>query len=175
MMTNKTRVKSAITNIKAAMPDYWASCLNKRLGGGGGCYQQFDSPEELETALMAADWEQAEHPDVMPGCTAFKTPLRGMYGLVELERLPADAAVFFEDFKGVGEYSPTVKAARESEAEETWIILGFEEGIEGEIAFTFHPGEPVRPSQTKASDVELGRAYTPAEAMAMGFDFAQVK
>ena len=51
-------------------------------------------------------------------------------------------------------------------------IIGNEEGHD--VVFTFHPGEPVRPSLLEVSDCHNGTKLTKVEALNLGFDLAKV-
>lgn len=132
------------------------------------------TPEEMEKALKAADWIEAEHPDVMPGCKAFKTTdiKGGHFGLLKIADLPEDAEITAFDPKGTGKVSMVVSGQSGPLVAETWLIIGDEEGHD--VVFTFHPGEPVRPSVLDISDCPNGTKLTKAEALGLGFDFAKV-
>ena len=168
-------IQHAINETKQVIPGYFENTCKMRLSGGtGSCYDKIMSIEDMELALMEADWQEATHPDVMLGCKAYKTTdiKSGRFGLVAIADLPDDAIIIASDPKGTGRVSMTVTGVKREEVEVTWIILGDENGHQ--VVFTFHPGEPVRPSMLTVSDCPDGKVLTKKEAMALGFDLAKV-
>ena len=177
------RVRAAICRTAAFIPSYYGKMLAQRLpaGGCGSIFEGFDSPEQLAAALMGANWEVAEPPagSAMPGCGYFKTRdiPGGRYGLVRIADLPDDTQILARDPKGTGMVSMAVQGVRGLEAFETWIILGpgDEDGVSGEVVWTFHPGDPVGPSRLEVKDVPDGTVLTKAKAMELGFDLAKIE
>lgn len=169
------RIKAAIVATKGYIPGYFENTCKKHMKhGAGSIYEDIETVEQMEAALLDADWVPATHPDVMPGCTAFKTTSikSGRYGLVEIDSLPDDVSLVASDPKGTGCVSMTVKGTRGEKTDETWIILGNEDGHE--VVFTFHPGKPVRPSVVTVVDCPDGKALSKSEAINLGFKLAQV-
>lgn len=165
-------VRAAINNTKAVVSGYWAKCLQQRslqAGGTGSVYNL--SPEGIEQALQGASWEPYEHPAVMPGCRAFRAPLAGFLGVVKVSEQPVGTVFTLTDPKDTGTCELAVQAAMGPEVDFTVIILGMEQG--SEVVFTFHPGEPIRPSQVQAPSND-GRKIGREEAMLMGFIYAKV-
>lgn len=66
----------------------------------------------------------------------------------------------------------TVSGEKGPATEETWLIIGKEEGTD--VVFTFHPGEPVRPSVVEVKDCPDGTKLTKDQAIALGFDLAKI-
>lgn len=173
-MTNNI-VISAIEATKKYLGEYFINTCRQRLAGGlGSIYEGINTPEEMEEALKAANWVEAEHPDVIPGCKAYKTTdiKGGHFGLLKIADLPEDTAIYACDPKGTGKVSMIVSGIQGPSVDETWLIIGDEEGHD--VVFTFHPGEPVRPSVLEVSDCPNGTKLTKAEALSLGFDFAKV-
>ena len=177
------RVREALYRTAAFMPSYYGKMLAQRLpaGGCGSVFEGFDSPEQLAAAILGANWEPAEPPagSAIPGCGYFKTHdiPGGRMGLVHIVDLPDDVQIVARDPKGTGKVSMAVQGVRGPEAPETWLITGpgEEDGVSGEVVWTFHPGPPVRPSLVEVENVPDGTILTKAEAMALGFDLAKVE
>ena len=66
----------------------------------------------------------------------------------------------------------TVSGEKGPEVEDTWLIVGKEDGVD--VVFTFHPGEPVRPSVVEAKDCPDGTKLTKEQALNLGFDLAKI-
>ena len=169
------RIINAINTTISTIPEYFENTCKQRLtGGAGSIFDGIKTIEEMKDWLERANWEEAKHPDVMPGCTAFKTRdiPGGRMGLVPIASLPEEAVIAASDPKGTGAVSMTVSGILGAEAPETWLILGDEAGEE--VVFTFHPGEPVRPSILSVKDCPDGTILTKKEAINLGFDFAKI-
>ena len=168
-----TFVVEAIANTRKVLPEYWDNTLKARLNGGvGSTYDQFDKVEELEKALLTADWEETSHPDVMPGCRVYKTSLGGRYGIVEISSLPADTLLVADDRKNTGRVAMTVKGIKGELVPFTYLIIGKEDGID--VVYTFHPGEPIRPSVVETATLSHGSKVSKAYAKELGFDLAKI-
>ena len=169
-------VNEAIDATKQYLGEYFTNTCKQRLaaGGAGSVYEGINTPEEMEKALREANWVEAKHPDVMPGCKAYKTTdiKGGHYGLIKIADLPDDAIIIASDPKGTGKVSMLVPDMIGPAVEETWLIVGDEEGHD--VVFTFHPGEPVRPSILEVEDCPDGTRLTKVEALVFGFDLAKV-
>lgn len=172
---NNKAVNSAIDATKEYLGSYFENTCKQRLEGGlGSSYDGINSAEEMENALRSANWIVAEHPDVMPGCTAYTTKdiKSGHFGLLKIADLPDDATITASDPKGTGKVSMVVSGEKGPEVEDTWLITGDEDGHD--VVFTFHPGEPVRPSLVEVENCPDGKQLTKEEAIALGFDLAKI-
>lgn len=172
---NNKAVKSAIDATKEYLGSYFENTCKQRLAGGlGSNYDGINSTEEMEDALRNANWTRAEHPDVMEGCTAYTTKdiKGGHFGLLKIAELPEDATITACNPKGTGKVSMVVSGEKGPEVEDTWLIVGENEGHD--VVFTFHPGEPVRPSLVEVKDCPDGKKLTKEEAIALGFDLAKI-
>ncbi len=170
-----TDVQRAIYMTKRHLNDYFENTCKQRLeGGAGSTYDGIETTDEMKDALIAAHWKKAEHPDVMPGCQAYKTEdiKGGHLGLVSIAELPDDATIIASDPKGTGKVSMTVTGQKGPETKETWLIVGKED--DRDVVFTFHPGEPVRPSIIEVKDCPDGTKLTKEQAIALGFDLAKI-
>lgn len=169
----ETFVSECIANTKRIVPDYWNATLAGRLNGGAGSsYDQFETAEALEQALKDANWQEITHPDVMVGCRVFKANIPGRFGLVEIDNLPDDTVLVADDRKGTGHISIVATGTKGQIVEDTYLIVGEEQGEN--VVFTFHPGEPVRPSVVETASVSHGTRLTKAEAKKLGFDLAKI-
>lgn len=171
----QTRIARAIDTTRRLVPGYFEKTVSQRLPktGAGSIVVGFDTSEALEKALVSASWELFSHTALMAGTEAFVTKdIRGLLGVVDLVDLPADAVVTLDDRKGTGKVSCTVEGVRGRDVDFTVIILGLEQGEE--VVFTFHPGDPVFPSQIQTESGMHGRQVAVSEALGMGLEMAKV-
>lgn len=169
------RIIEAIENTPA---DYLASCIAQRCGDSAQGSTYALEPDEVRAALLSEQWVQRDHPEVKAPCVAFVAPRwRGRVGVLPLDAL--NALVRLEDPKRTGYLSAVVHHTADlpcsiSGDRETWLILGPHEGHEGrEVLYTFHPGEPVPPSQVSASEITPGTLMLASEARALGLTHAK--
>lgn len=168
-----TRIAQAVDAIKADST-YWKQTLEQRLpGGAGSVVLDVSDVASLEESLLSAKWEAYSHEAVQEGCTAFVTrDLTGRLGIVELASLPSNTFVTLDDRKNTGKVSAVVRGVLGPVVDFTVIILGIEDGVE--VVFTFHPGDPVRPSQVQTESGMHGRQVTIKEAIGMGLEMAKI-
>ena len=159
-------------------PEYANKMFLQRLPGSGmgSIYPFFESREELESALRAADYEPAEHPAIAPGCKAYVThDIMGAYGMVPVADQPDDTIFVVADPKNTGKVSLMLWGWAEGNrlmTNETWIIVGPNNGEE--VVYTFHPGQPVPRATTSTEELAVGTKLTKQEALAFGFNLAKV-
>ena len=148
--------------------------LGQRIEGpnNAGSSYNISSPEELYNKLISQDWRETTHPDVMPGCRVFKTNLAGLEGILDLDKLPDDIELYAIDPKGTGKVGMGAGNVQKNPVEETYLIIGKEniDGKEEDVVFTFHPGEPVRPSMVETSELSDGEILTKEDAIYFGFN-----
>lgn len=181
-MNSTERVREAIGNTD---PKYWNELLAMRAGESDkaqGSIVENLSPKELAATLMYVDWVPYTHPAIRPGASAFTTNLCGRLGLVTLSTLSEDTPVYLEDTKETGFYSATVIGVPGDLVDFTVMIIGpDEEQPKGrrrpiESVWTFHPGEPVRPSTLQISAFALkNESISIGLAQWLGFDLAKVR
>ena len=151
--------------------------LEQRIEGptNAGSSYKVESKEELYEKLINQTWEETEHPDVMPGCRVFKSNLAGLEGILNLDELPDDVELYAIDPKGTGKIEMGAGKVEKKPAQETYLIIGKEniDGKEEDVVFTFHPGEPVRPSMVESKDIPDGTRLTKEQAHTLGFDMAK--
>lgn len=153
---------------------YLASCLSQRAGTSperlGSFYPDLSPPEVFE-ALQAASWEAYDHPEVRSPAVAFKAAMPGVFGMVRLDALPHDTQLRLVDPKGTGLCDATVVGGVDVAllaVEHTTMLLG--PGDNGEVVWTFFPGDPIWPSTVTA---EPGKVISWAEAKALGFEWVK--
>jgi hypothetical protein len=168
-------VVEAILNIATMMPEYWEKTRAQRIcTGTGSIFNGIDNIADMERELIDARWERAENPNVAPGCAAYTTKdiPGGQYGMVPVAVQGDDTMFVIEDQKGTGKVSLVMQGAGRIPAEETWIIIGPEQGKD--VVYTFHPGEPVPRATTSTEELPVGTVLTKQEALAKGFNLAKV-
>lgn len=175
------RVRKAIASTKRCLPDYWEATLAQRSllsGRAVGSVYQGMTPDQIESMVLAAEWEPYGNPAVMTGCTAAIASLPGRLGLTRLDELPNDKPVYLLDPKKTGKCSAVIAGILGPWVPFSVLILGMEkledgsEEQEEEIVFTFHPGDPVRASELPVEG-NAGRVSV-AEAIALGFELGKV-
>ncbi|TAL09741.1 MAG: hypothetical protein EPO02_09375 [Nitrospirae bacterium] len=176
-MSATQRVRAAIAASQQFAPEYWGNCLAQRAGdsetAAGSIYPDLSGPD-IEWWLLEAEWEEYAHPAILPGCTGFSAVLAGQLGVAPLASLAPDQPVVLDDRKGTGKVSATVTGVRGQIVPLTVLIVGpGEEEGQPEYVWTFHPGDPVRPSQVPAEGMH-GRQITAAEAISLGLETAKI-
>lgn len=170
------KIASAVERTRRLIPGYFEKTLSQRaeLSGcaAGSIYEGIDE-KQLEQMLLNAKWEEYSHEAVMSGCQAFKALMPGRLGIVDLRSLPVGTVVSLDDRKNTGKVSAIVQGVRGPEVDFTVIILGPEQ--DEEVVYTFHPGDPVRPSQVQATPGLHGRQVAIEEALGMGLSMAKIE
>lgn len=175
------RITAAIANTKRLVPGYFqATCASR--GGEAPCGSVIllnNKPafnvEHLLFANYLQHWvEYYDCPNLMQGCTAFEMwkPGIGRLGIVELSSLSDDAVVVLDDRKNTGKVSATIKGALGQVVDFVVCIIGQEQGED--VIFTFHPGDPVNPSQVQAEPGLHGKTVTVSQARQMGLETAKI-
>ncbi len=173
---SRARIARAAETTRRVAPGYFEKTLAQRAelsGQAAGSLYEGISTEELEHKLLSAEWESYSHEAVTPGCSAFKAPLPGRLGVVDLHGLPLDSVVTLDDRKNTAKVSAVVSGVRGEIVDFTVLILGLEQGEE--VIFTLHPGDPVRPSQVQATPGLHGKTVSVREALDMGLTTAKVQ
>lgn len=171
----RVRIAKAAETTRNVVPGYFEKTVAQRAGLeeiAAGSIIESVTASELEQMLLHADWEEYSHDAVMSGCVAFKAPIAGRLGVVDLSKLSDDTVVTLDDRKDTGNVSCVVEGALGPKVDFTVIILGEEQGQE--VIFTFHPGDPVRPSQIETKSGMNGRQVTVKEARSMGLETAKI-
>ena len=151
--------------------------LAQRIEGpnNAGSSYNVNSPEQLYQQLISQEWTETTHPDVMPGCRVFKSNLAGLEGILDLDNLPDDVEMYAIDPKGTGKIGIGAGNIEKNPVKETYLIIGKENinGKDEDVVFTFHPGEPVRPSEVETQEIPDGTRLSKEEAKKLGFDKAK--
>lgn len=151
-------------------------CLAQRADGPqrAGSYFPGAVPEEVESLLMLAGWEEYSHPAVQSPAVAFKAMIPGIVDLVPLaDLIDPSHEVMLLDPKGTGSVEACVRLSDSSGVPVEFTVALLGPGDDGEIVWTFFPGDPIRPS-TIPAEGNVGRRATAAEAIAMGLTIAKV-
>jgi hypothetical protein len=170
------RIHRAIDLTRQVIPGYFEKTLVERAAASGqalgSVYEEY-TPEQLETVLRSATWTPYQHPALAPGCEAFRASLSGRLGIIPLTDLPPDTVVTLDDRKGTGKISAIVNGVRGQRVDFTVLILGPEQGHE--VVFTFHPGDPVVPSQVQTAPGLHKKQITVSDAIALGLVTAKIQ
>lgn len=175
------RITAAIAATKRLVPGYFQATCESR-GGENPCGSVIllnDKPAFNVEHLLFSDYlsmwtEYDDCPNLMPGCKAYKLwkPGIGRLGVVELGSLEDDSVVTLDDRKNTGKVSATVKGALGKVVDFVVCIIGQEQGED--VIFTFHPGDPVNPSQVQAEPGLHGKTVTVSQARQMGLETAKI-
>lgn len=175
LKSTSERIREAVEALKEVAPDYWAATLAQRAelsGKAAGSVYEGVNAGQLEDMILRAQWEPYEHPEVMAGCSAFRARVAGRMGIIRLDTLAPETFVTLDDPKQTGQVYAVVDGSRGPVVDFSVLILGTEQ--EREVVFTFHPGDPAKPSQVPAAG-QHGTQVTVAQALAMGLVTAKVK
>mgnify|MGYP001414697206 CR=1 FL=1 len=136
----------------------------------------FSEPQTAET-LMAAEWTSFDHPEIKSPAKGYSAKIPGRLGLVKLSDLDPDTPVRMEQgHKGEDEYVTALIDSSYTSPEAldvsfTVILLGPSD--DGDIVWTFFPGDPVAPSVMTPSE-ETKSAQTAQDAIDLGFDYGKI-
>ena len=124
----------------------------------------FNEPQTPES-LMAAEWKEFSHPAIQAPAVGYSAPISGSMNLIKLDTLDPQTPVRMElGHKGETEYvtallSPADVRQKGTPVDHTVILLGPSD--DGLIVWTFHPGDPIRPSTTTNESVlEYGKSIS---------------
>lgn len=152
-MKPTTIVRQAIENTKRERPEHWKQCLVQRAGinpGHLGSFYEYLSESAVDHLIEQLIWEPYTHSDVMPGCQAYIAPASGLFGLMPLGDLPEDAELQWDDGKNTGMVELVWRAhgGQFMKVDFTTLIVGPLDASQPiDIVYTFHPGDPIRPSR----------------------------
>ena len=168
-------VVNAINTSKEKMSDYWNNTLKQRsMQSDMVAGSRYDlSPEEIEQALLDADWVPYSHENVKSPAKAYKANIAGFEGIIRLDTLPEDKTVVLDDRKNTGKVSVVADGVMGEKVGHTVILIGPHEG--SEVVWTFHPSDPIMPSVVDADAGMNGKELSVREAIQMGFEYAKLK
>ena len=176
-------VREAVRNSRSHLAEYWAKTLAQRLpGGAGSCVLGVSDADALEDLLLKMDWVEYNHPSIKSPAKGYKAALpggvEGVLGVVRLSDLPEDTRVTLDDRKGTGKVSAVVKGLPVGMRPRVDFIVALmgphPELPEVEVIWTFHPGDPIRPSEVPADGL-AGRIVSVKEAMDLGLEWAKLE
>lgn len=162
------RIRQAFENAKT-IPGHLDGLLKARNSGSGG--SKFKEPQTIER-LVNADWKPFSHPTLMSGTTGFVAPIPGYLGIVPLKDIPDNQEVTLDDGHKTGFLSAIIRGKQNIPVNHTVLIVGDEGGKE--VVYTFHPGDPIRPSSLQIGDYQKGQKITAGEAKKLGFEYAKL-
>lgn len=172
-------VKAAILNTKMHAPDYFKKCLEQRLCNGQGSVTEFDNIDKLEQTLLNSNWEKYKHPNIAEDCSAYiTTSFGGFLGMIDINKLSDQLICRLTDIKGTGKLSLTCYADSDRYPVDYNILIVGDDGY-GPCMFTFHPGEPLKPSTLSADGnnefgLKEGDTITVAQAKKFGFKYVKL-
>jgi len=155
-------------------PSYWEQTLASRQPNGfGSRFLKETSTEEI----LSCNWESyPDCPNPQKGCSYYRAPISGILGIVRLSDLNPETKVSLSDPKSTGKVTPEIERSALpgvlGQVDYTVVILGEEGGRE--VVFTFHPGDPIRPSSVP-SEGRAGSCISVAEALSLGLEFAKIQ
>jgi hypothetical protein len=184
--TNVTdRVRTAVENTKRLALKHWEETLEQRCGltikgRKRGSFYELEL-SEIERAVMQARWYLYEHAGIMKGCVGTFAKIPGKLGIIALAELSPDTQFVTIDAHdrepGYCELLLDGPPVPQQTAGHTTLVLGPDEGKEKEeIIWTFHPGDPILPTETftKKDALKKGQLFSRDEAMAIGFKYAKM-
>jgi hypothetical protein len=138
--------------------------------------------EQTAKSLKNADWKPYEHPDVKAPAVAFRAPIKGYFGIIELKDIDPETPVrIVKAHKGAEtpdgtpiEAACIVPASKvpRPESNFTTILLG--PGGDKEIVWTFFPGPPIAPSSMVWSEELEAEVTNAGEAIAAGYKYGKL-
>jgi hypothetical protein len=139
------------------------------------------SAGELLSELLMAEWGSYEHPAVAQGTAAFRGPIPGYVGVMRLESLDPllDPIISVINPKGLPHGQAAVRRTHTAYpaplVDFSVAILGSgaELGEEGEILWTVHPGDPIRPTEIPLGSYKAN--LTVEEARALGVEWVKIQ
>ena len=176
------RVRDAIQRTKDLEPEYFNNTLAQRSGlnvkGRRGSFYPLE-PAEIEKAIMEASWYKYDHTEISKGCRGAFARIPGNLGVVELALLAPETmlvAIAAHD-REPGYCDLLLEGTTPLQSvTHTTLILGLDPTHDRELMFTFHPGDPIKPSDIVSvkNEVKPGQVLTLKEAQALGFNYTKV-
>ena len=181
MENEKEFLETAFRNVRELVPEYWQKALKQRLaeGGAGSVYHGFSSPEELERALLQAEWTMEDDSLPNPYYSEYHDVLfvtrdipGGTYGMARIDDLPEGTLIYARDPKHINKVTLMVKGNPEQPTEETRLICGVRNGIMRVV--TFFPGPMIPLIGKEVPPIKIGDVVTREEALQMGYHLAKL-
>ena len=151
--TTTAEVWAAIEATVNTVPGYFEGhCAGRSATGDGSTCWRWgkacpDAAAVLD-ALLDVIWMKYDGcPNLISGCKAYKAAIPGTIDLRQVSDLADDTLVRWVN-PGHGYQYPTVEGVEGEYTDFTTLIVGPEAGVN--VVYTFHPGNPIRPSQISA-------------------------
>lgn len=150
---NTADVWAAIAATVETIPGYFEGHLAGRSASGDGSTVWRwgkacpDAASVLDVLLDTIWMEYPECPNLMAGCRAYRAAIPGTIDLRKVSDLADDTPVVWVRTDHGYQY-PTVAGTEGEYVDETVLIVGPEAGRT--VVYTFHPGNPIKPSQISA-------------------------
>ena len=155
-------VWAAIANTIEVVPGYFEGHLAGRSAAGDGSTVWRwgkacpDASAVLDVVLDTLWQEYPSCPNLMPGCRAYRAAIPGTIDLRQVSDLEDDTPVVWVKTYHGYQY-PTVAGTEGEYVDETVLIVGPE--ADRTVVYTFHPGNPIKPSQISA-DTDVSAVNT---------------
>ena len=160
--TTTADVWAAIEATVKTIPGYFEGhCAGRSATGDGSTVWRWgkacpDAAAVLD-ALLDVIWMKYDGcPNLIPGCKAYKAAIPGTIDLRQVRNLTDDTLVRWVN-PGHGYQYPTVEGVEGEYTDFTTLIVGPEAGRT--VVYTFHPGNPIKPSQISA-DTDVSAVTT---------------
>jgi hypothetical protein len=149
-----------ISALKATSPDYLSQLIATRTPEHrAGSYFEL-TPEQLKAQLYRANWEPFApvdangEPIIGGGAKGYRATISGgRLGMTEIAAIPETAQLYLIDPKGIDNWSVSTVGASEPHTDTATMIVGKEPHESHFAVWTFHPGDPVRPSAIHADTI----------------------
>lgn len=171
-------VRTAIENTPR---EYWDKLCRTRARGDAlqaGSYLPFHAGQ-VDRLMKELEWEAYTHAAVKAPATAFiAAHVFGVMNVIHIDQVPQGETLSFEDPKGLGKLecvwrtNRTPQQMNEASVDFVVAIVG-PDSAGKDIVYTFHPGDPVSPSELTNADL-LSLAVTPHEAKGLGVEWVKV-
>ena len=152
----------AIANTIEVVPGYFEGHLEGRSAAGDGSTiwrwgKACPNGHAVMNTLLDTLWQEYPScPNLIPGCTAYRAAIPGTIDLRKVSDLADDTPVVWVRTDHGYQY-PTVAGTEGEYVDETVLIVGPEAGRT--VVYTFHPGNPIKPSQVSA-DTDVSNVTT---------------
>jgi hypothetical protein len=174
------RVKNAIQTMQKHYPGRYTAMLagrSKESGGHGSIYPA--TVDEIESDLLKKSWASYEHSAVKAPCVCALARLPGLLGIIDIKDLPASTMFTLVDHKkdGYCELLYEGFTPRRNVNFTTMILGPSEEDPDLEVIYTFHPGDPIVPSELHGvlkNELRRGDSISLKMALEKGFTYAKM-
>jgi len=173
------RVKKALLATRAHDPKRYCEMFENHSEPSGGHGSTYPATiEEIESDLLKKSWFSYEHPAVTAPCIAAVAKLGGKLGIVPIAGLPTHTKFTLVDHKNDGYCELLLEGdTPRRHVNFTCIILGPDGPDNLEVVYTFHPGDPIVPSELHGlakGELKKGDEITLAYALERGFTYAKM-